>query len=95
LAVAPKNFGPLSNALLVSNNTNTGTINAFNAVTGQFVGTVKDSSGKSILINQLWGIEFGGGAPADGATNKLYFTAGPDNNLAGTFGVIAFENPSD
>jgi uncharacterized protein (TIGR03118 family) len=95
LAVAPKNFGPLSNALLVSNNTNTGTINAFNAVTGQFVGTVKDSSGKSILINQLWGIEFGGGAPVDGATNKLYFTAGPDNNLAGTFGVIAFENPSD
>src|SRR6202050_2940519 len=29
-AVAPKNFGPLSNSLLVSNNTNSGNINAFN-----------------------------------------------------------------
>jgi hypothetical protein len=29
-AAAPSNFGPLSNILLVSNNTNTGTINAFN-----------------------------------------------------------------
>lgn len=87
-AVAPRNFGALSNTLLISNNTNTGTINAFNSVTGQFVGTVTDTSGKPIRINQLWGIEFGGGMPADGAKNHLYFTAGPDNNLAGTFGII-------
>jgi len=87
-AVAPKNFGPLSNTLLISNNTNTGTINAFNSVTGQFVGTVSDTNGKPIRINQLWGIDFGGGTAADGATNHLYFTSGPDNNLAGTFGVI-------
>jgi uncharacterized protein (TIGR03118 family) len=91
LAVAPKNFGPLSNALLVSNNTNSGTINAFNAVTGQFVGTIKDTSGKVIHIDQLWGIDFGGGDANNGATNQLFFTAGPDNNLAGTFGVIAFQ----
>jgi uncharacterized protein (TIGR03118 family) len=91
LAVAPKNFGPLSDALLVSNNTNSGTINAFNAVTGQFVGTIKDTSGKVIHIDQLWGIDFGGGNANNGATNQLFFTAGPDNNLAGTFGVIAFQ----
>ncbi len=42
-AVAPKNFGKLSNTLLVSNNTNSGTINAFNLETGQFVGTVRDT----------------------------------------------------
>jgi len=88
-AVAPKNFGPLSNALLVSNNTNAGTINAFNIETGEFVGTVKDTDGKPIVINQLWGIEFGGGAANNGATNHLFFTAGPANNLAGTFGVIS------
>jgi uncharacterized protein (TIGR03118 family) len=87
-AVAPKNFGSLSNTLLVSNNTNTGTINGFNSVTGQFVGTVTDTTGKAILINQLWGIEFGGGTANNGATNHLFFTAGPNNNLAGTFGVI-------
>jgi uncharacterized protein (TIGR03118 family) len=88
-AVAPKNFGPLSNALLVSNNTNAGTINAFNLETGEFVGTVKDTNGKPIVIDQLWGIEFGGGSANNGRTNQLFFTAGPANNLAGTFGVIS------
>jgi uncharacterized protein (TIGR03118 family) len=87
-AVAPKNFGKLSNTLLVSNNTNNGTINAFNPVTGQFVATLRDTNGKNIVIDQLWGIEFGGGASSNGRTNQLFFTAGPDNNLAGTFGVI-------
>jgi len=91
LALAPKNFGPLSNTLLVSNNTNTGTINAFNSITGQVVGTLKDTSGNVIHIDQLWGIEFGGGSPNNGSTNQLFFTAGPDNNKAGTFGVIAFK----
>jgi hypothetical protein len=43
-AVAPANFGPLSNTLLVSNNT-TGTINAFIAK-GQFVDTVKTTPGR-------------------------------------------------
>ncbi|MGA9734480.1 MAG: TIGR03118 family protein [Candidatus Sulfotelmatobacter sp.] len=90
-AIAPKNFGPLSNTLLVSNNTNNGIINAFNSVTGQFVGTIRNTTGKDIVINQLWGIEFGGGSPKDGFTNELFFTAGPDNNLAGTFGKIVFE----
>ena len=88
-AVAPKNFGKLSNTLLVSNNTNSGTINAFNLVSGQFVGTVRDSNGKNIIIDQLWGIEFGGGTSNNGRTNQLFFTAGPHHNLAGTFGVIA------
>jgi uncharacterized protein (TIGR03118 family) len=91
LAVAPSHFGPLSNALLVSNNTNNGTINAFNLETGQFVGTVKDGNGKEIVINQLWGIEFGGGNANSGRTNQLFFTAGPYNNLAGTFGVIGLQ----
>lgn len=86
--VAPKNFGPLSNTLLVSNNTNSGTINGYNIETGQFVGTVKDTNGKSIRIDQLWGIAFGGGSANNGRKDQLFFTAGPANNLAGTFGVI-------
>lgn len=88
IATAPSNFGPLSNALLVSNNTNSGTINAFNPASGQFVGTLKDTNGKVIRIDQLWGIEFGGGTANDGRRNQLFFTAGPKNNLAGTFGRI-------
>ncbi len=90
-AIAPKDFGPFSNTLLVSNNTNTGAINAFNAVTGQFVGTLKDINGEVIHINQLWGIEFGDGTGKNGATNQLFFTAGADNGLAGLFGVIEFK----
>lgn len=89
LAAAPKNFGTLSNTLLVGNNINkNSTINAFNVLTGGFVGTVKDANGKNIDIDQLWGIDFGGGTHADGNKNDLYFTAGPSNNQAGTFGKI-------
>jgi len=88
-ALAPANFGPLSNTLLVSNNNNSGTINGFNAK-GQFVNTLKTTPGRPIVIDQLWAIGFGGGVAANGATNALYFTAGPHNNLAGTFGVINF-----
>ena len=91
LAVAPKDFGPLSNTLLVTNNTNTGTINAFNSVTGQFVGTLKDATSKVIQIDQLWGIIFGDGTGTNGSANQLFFTAGPDNNKAGLFGVINFK----
>jgi uncharacterized protein (TIGR03118 family) len=92
IAAAPGNFGPLSNTLLVSNNINRdGTINAFNTATGQFAGTVKDKNGKPIQIDQLWGIAFGDGLGSNGPSNRLFFTAGPSNNLAGTFGAISFE----
>lgn len=91
IAVAPASFGPLSNTLLVSNNTDTGTINAFNATSGAFVGMVNNDDGSPIRIDQLWAIGFGDGLGRNGAANQLFFTAGPSGNLAGTFGVIVFE----
>ena len=92
IALAPGNFGPLSNTLLISNNINTrGTINGFDPTTGALVGTVSNSAGKAIHIDQLWGIMFGGGSSANGQTNQLFFTAGPNNNVNGTFGVIVPE----
>jgi len=94
IAAAPGNFGPLSNTLLVSNNSVGGTINAFNPVTGKFVGTVKDENGKAIVLNNLWGIAFGGGNSTNGATNELFVTVGqgigPDE-LAGTFARIVYK----
>ncbi|MGA9639845.1 MAG: TIGR03118 family protein [Terriglobales bacterium] len=87
-AVAPSNFGSLGGTLLISNNTNTGTINGFNLSTGAFVGTVSTAAGKPIKINQIWGIEFGGGSSENGNTNQLFYTAGPKNNANGIFGVI-------
>jgi uncharacterized protein (TIGR03118 family) len=89
LAVAPKNFGTLSGALLISNNTATGNINGFNRTTGKLMGTIKNSLGKAIAINGLWGLEFGGGSTLNGKTNQLFFTAGP-SDTNGYFGVINF-----
>jgi uncharacterized protein (TIGR03118 family) len=90
IAVASRNFGRFSNALLISNNTNMGTISAFDPGTGHFIERLKDKSGNLIVIDQLWGIDFGDGTKgtANGGTNEMFFTAGPSNNLAGTFGVI-------
>lgn len=86
-AVAPANFGKLSDTLLVTNNVTEGTINAFDLKTGKLVGTMQNSEGKDIAINGLWGIEFGGGSSSNGQKNQLFFTAGP-NDLDGFFGVI-------
>ncbi len=89
-AIAPKNFGPLSNTLLVANNTDSSTISGFDLKTGKLVGTMMNKNGKPLVIDQLWGIEFGGGSTSNGKTNQLFFAAGPKNNLDGLFGVINF-----
>jgi uncharacterized protein (TIGR03118 family) len=89
-AVAPASWGTLSNTLLISNNTSTGTINGYNLTTGKLVGTVKTSAGKAITISGLWGIEFGGGSASNGKTTQLFFTAGP-SDTDGYFGVINFK----
>ena len=90
LALAPEHFGPFSKALLVGNNLPGGKINAFNAATGKFLGALKEPSGRNIEIDQLWGLEFGGGTSANGAANQLFYTAGPSNYGNGAFGVINF-----
>jgi uncharacterized protein (TIGR03118 family) len=94
IAAAPGNFGPLSNTLLVSNNSVNGTINAFDPTTGKFVGTIRDENGKVIVLNNLWGIAFGGGSSSNGATNELFVTVGQGigpAELAGTFAKIVFK----
>jgi uncharacterized protein (TIGR03118 family) len=93
IAVAPPNFGPLSNTLLVSNNAVAGTINGFDPITGQFVGTIRDEDGRPIILNNLWGIAFGGGNTTNGATNEMFVTVGQGigtAELAGTFAKIVF-----
>lgn len=91
IALAPADFGPFSNALLVANNIPDGRINAFNPDTGAFLGTLRDVDGKPIVIDQVWALVFGADHPANGAHNQLFFTAGPNNYANGTFGMITFE----
>ena len=92
VALAPADFGPMSNAILVTNNDAQGRINAFDPKTGAFLGALRDTAGKPIEVNDIWGIEFGQGgvAGANGNPNQLFFTAGNNNYGNGTFGVITF-----
>jgi uncharacterized protein (TIGR03118 family) len=94
IAAAPPNFGPLSNTLLISNNSVNGTINAFDPINGRFVGTIRDERGEKIVLNNLWGIAFGGGNTTNGAANELFVTVGQGigtAELAGTFAKIVFK----
>lgn len=94
VALAPADFGPLSNTLLISNNAVAGTINAFDPVTGRFKGTLRDRFGRVVVLNNLWGIAFGGGTANNGAANQLFVTVGQGigtNELAGTFLAIEFK----
>ena len=92
VALAPADFGPMSNALLVTNNSPHGRINAFDPKTGAFLGPLRDASGKAIEIDDVWAIQFGqsGIAGSNGNPNQLFFTAGNNNYGSGTFGVITF-----
>jgi uncharacterized protein (TIGR03118 family) len=88
IALAPDNFGPMSNAILVTNNIPRGRINAFDPNTGAFLGPLRDANNLPIEIDDVWAIQFGQGGGANGGTNQLFFTAGPNNYANGLFGVI-------
>ncbi len=88
VALAPGNFGALSNDLLVGNNDDAGWINAFNATTGTFVSTLMIGN-TPFSASGLWGLEFGnGGTGNNGPASTLFFTAGPDDS-GGIFGSIS------
>jgi len=90
VALAPKNFGPASSALVVGNLAD-GRINAFNAKTGKFISQLKDTTGKVLSISELWALAFGQGGGMNGKPNQLFFTAGPNGYKNGLFGVINFK----
>ena len=74
MVLAPANFGDFSNVLLVGN-FGDGTINAFDACSGAYLGTLQDANGGNISIAGLWALTFGNGHTG-GDANTLYFTAG-------------------
>jgi uncharacterized protein (TIGR03118 family) len=86
LALAPANFGELSNALLVGNTAN-GRINAYDATSGRFLSQLEDPSGAPVEIDGLFGMEFGNGT-VSGDRNALYFAAAPDDHQHGLFGSL-------
>ena len=98
LAIAPSNFGPFSNDLLVGSfgnataATGNGTISAFDPNTHDFLGQLTDPSGNPIAIAGLWTLTTGNNGSAGGAAfgNTLFFTAGINNQADGLFGSISF-----
>jgi uncharacterized protein (TIGR03118 family) len=86
LALAPADFGPLSNYLLVGN-FGDGRIHAFNLENGELVGTIKGEDGQPLEIDKLWALTFGTDNKA-GRHNELFFAAGPSAEDQGLFGKL-------
>lgn len=91
LAMAPQDFGALSNKLLVGNFGGSGRIAAYDVDSGRFVDWLADTAKKPIAIPGLWGLQFGNGASL-GDANALYFAAGPSDETQGLFGSLRYAN---
>jgi uncharacterized protein (TIGR03118 family) len=88
LALAPASFGRFAGDLLVGN-FGDGQINAYEETGSGFQhrGTLRDASGQKLVIDGLWALEFGN-AGSNGTPDQLFFTAGPDEESHGLFGMI-------
>ena len=86
VAMAPANFGPFSNHLIVANFSD-GTLVAFDPATKSAVEFLRDQAGAYMVISGIWGILFGNGVKL-GDTNALYFAAGPADETEGLFGSL-------
>jgi hypothetical protein len=78
VALAPEEFGALGGAVLIANSGN-GTISAFDAANGAFLGTVNDARDRPLRIPGLWGLA------SDART--VFFAASTDD-VDGVYGRI-------
>jgi len=88
LALAPATYGAFGGDLLVGNFGN-GRISAYQDRGGHWVykGQLRNGDGTLLTIDGLWGLAFGNDSAA-GASNSLYFAAGPLGESHGAFGSI-------
>jgi uncharacterized protein (TIGR03118 family) len=91
LALAPADFGTLSNVLLVGN-FGDGKINGFDPSSGTFMGAVSDSHGAPFASPGLWGIAFGNDT-VNQPHNTLFYAAGPNDEANGVYGRIDLGGP--
>jgi uncharacterized protein (TIGR03118 family) len=81
ITLAPAGFGRFAGALLVGN-FGDGKVNAYDAATGGFMGTLNGKDGKPLVIDGLWALDAG-------PNSKVTFTAGPAGETHGLLGLIA------
>jgi uncharacterized protein (TIGR03118 family) len=86
IALAPASFGRFGGALLVGN-FGDGAINAYDPLTGRYLGALRDNNGKALHLDGLWGIAFGNGVDSQ-PSNALFYAAGPNGEADGVYGVI-------
>jgi uncharacterized protein (TIGR03118 family) len=87
LALAPSGFGRFGGDLLVGN-FGDGRIHAYDPVTGQYRGELVRRPGHPLVIDGLWGLQFGNNAPLSGPSDTLFFTAGVGDEKHGLFGSL-------
>ena len=87
LAIAPTSFGALAGSLLVGN-FGDGRINAYNAASHAFLGQLAAGDGSPLAIDGLWALAPGNDGNG-GSSALLYFTAGPEDESHGVFGVLS------
>jgi uncharacterized protein (TIGR03118 family) len=96
LAIAPQGFAGISDpgngAVLLVGNFGDGLINAFDATTGSELSQLQDPDGEPIQIDGLWALKVGNGG-SGGASDTVYFTAGPFGESHGLFGSLATVAP--
>jgi len=86
LAFAPSSFGALAGALLVGN-FGDGRIGAYDPTSGALLGQLAALDGTPLEIDGLWALAPGNDGGA-GSGARIYFTAGPDDESHGIFGVL-------
>jgi uncharacterized protein (TIGR03118 family) len=86
MALAPADFGTLSNALLVGN-FGDGTIHGFDQSSGRYLGEVSDGTGAAFTQPGLWGIAFGNDA-VNQPHATLFFAAGINDEANGRYGRL-------
>jgi uncharacterized protein (TIGR03118 family) len=94
LAIAPSSFGSFAGGLLVGN-FGDGSVNVFNPdpATPGFLGQLSGTDGNPIAIDGLWGL-IPGNDGGGGSSQNIYFSAGPNDESHGLFGVLSVPEPS-
>ncbi|MBC7666154.1 MAG: TIGR03118 family protein [Caulobacter sp.] len=98
IALAPADFGGLSNTLLVGNfgdyddGGDKGAITAFDTGSRRAVNVARNPDGTPLLIAGIWGMTFGNGDTL-GDANALYFASAPNDEADGLFGVLRYPAP--
>jgi len=88
MALAPAGFKPAPGALLVGD-FGDGMIHSFDPSTGELLAEFADADGKPLAIDGLWGLAFGTKKTSADLSLKLFFSAGPDEESRGLFGMLS------